>query len=390
MKLTRLAGLVGTLALLATRFVAAEPYEINVMIPLTGTAAFLGQGEQQTLGFAERLINNTGGIAGRPIKFLFEDDQSNPQLAVQLAGEIIAKKPAIMFGSSLVASCRAIAPLMKDGPVDYCFSPGIHPDKGRFVYTSSVSTTDTSDALLRFIRIKGWKRLAVMFSTDATGQDAENGIKELLARSDNKDIELVAVAHFNTTDVSVAAQMETLKAARPQCLIAWSTGTPIATIFRAMLDAGLELPTVTTSANMTYQQMAQYAGFLPKELYFSVAEWVVRDAALMSPAMAAKHAEFYRFFAEIGKKPDISSELAWDASMIATAALRARGDKASAAELHDFIAHLKDFPGVDGVYDFERVPQRGLDVSDSVVARWSPDSKSFDVVSKPGGSPLNP
>jgi branched-chain amino acid transport system substrate-binding protein len=388
MMLARVAGLVGVLALLGTRVDAAEPYEIDVMIPLTGAAAFLGQGEQQTLGFAERLINSTGGIAGRPIKFRFQDDQSNPQLAVQLAGEIIAKKPAIMFGSSLVASCRAIAPLMKDGPVDYCFSPGIHPDKGSHVFTASVSTTDTSDALLRFIRLKGWKRLAVMFSTDATGQDAENGIKEMLARPDNTDIELVATAHFNTTDVSVAAQMETLKAAKPQILIAWATGTPIATIFRAMSDSGLDLPIATSSANMTYQQMAQYAAFLPKELYFSAAEWVMRDASLMTPAMAAKHDEFYRFFAEIGKKPDISSELAWDASMIVAAGLRARGDTASATDLHDFIAHLKDFPGIDGVYDFERVPQRGLDVSDAVLARWSADAKSFDVVSKPGGSPL--
>jgi len=182
--------------------------------------------------------------------------------------------------------------------------------------------------------------------------------------------------------------METLKAAKPQILIAWATGTPIATIFRAMSDSGLDLPIATSSANMTYQQMAQYAAFLPKELYFSAAEWVMRDASLMTPAMAAKHDEFYRFFAEIGKKPDISSELAWDASMIVAAGLRARGDTASATDLHDFIAHLKDFPGIDGVYDFERVPQRGLDVSDAVLARWSADAKSFDVVSKPGGSPL--
>ncbi len=73
---------------------------------------------------------------------------------MQLANDLIAQKPAVMLGSSLVATCRAIAPLMKDGPVDYCLSPGIHPDAGSYVFTASVSTLDLANALVRYFRLQ--------------------------------------------------------------------------------------------------------------------------------------------------------------------------------------------------------------------------------------------
>ncbi len=370
---------------------AAEPFQVPVIMPLTGSVAFLGQGERLVLQFVQAAINAEGGIDGRPLEFTVKDDQSNPQFSVQLANEIIAGKPAVLLGSSLVASCRAIAPLVENGgPVTYCFSPGIHPDKGSYTFTSSVSTIDLIEAQLRYFRLKGWKRVAIIVSTDATGQDAENGIKEKLALPENKDMSLVAVAHFNTGDLSVAAQIETLKAANPQCLIAWSTGTPIATVFRAIADAGLAVPTATTGGNMTYSQMAQYKAFLPKALYFPSAEWVVRDGASLGPGMAASHAAFYGAFDGAGKKPDISSDLAWDPAMIVVAALRKLGPNATGPAVHDYLEHLDHFAGLDGIFNFEKNPQRGLDVSDAIVTRWDAKAETFAVMTKPGGVPIEP
>jgi branched-chain amino acid transport system substrate-binding protein len=227
-----------------------------------------------------------------------------------------------------------------------------------------------------------------MVSTDATGQDAENSVKQVVALPENKDVTLATVAHFNTGDVSVSAQIETVKAADPQAFIAWSTGTPIGTIFRAMSAAGLQLPTATTSGNMTYAQMEQYKEFLPSELYFPVAEWVIRDPQLLAPGMAERHAEFYAAYASVGKKPDISSELSWDPAMIVVAALRKLGTGATAEQVHDYISHLKGYAGVDGVFDFEKIPQRGLDVSNAVITRWNKGTVTWDVVSKPAGVPL--
>ena len=171
----------GALALLlaAAPARAAEPYEIHDMLQaLTGAAAFLGKGVKQAVEVAEGAINASGGINGRaPVKFIFHDDQTSPQIAVQLTADIIAQKPAVILGSTLVAQCRAMAPLMKDGPVDYCFSPGIHPEAGSYVFTSGVSTLDLATALVRYFRLRGLTRIALMFSTDAIGPGCRAGIE---------------------------------------------------------------------------------------------------------------------------------------------------------------------------------------------------------------------
>jgi branched-chain amino acid transport system substrate-binding protein len=383
-----LSVLLSAVAGLASPLRAATPYDINVVLPLTGPGAFLGKGEQQSLQLLEKTVNDTGGLKGQPIHFIFHDDESSPQTGVQLASAIVAEKPAVLLGSSLVAICRAIAPLAKNGPVNYCFSPGLHPDPGAYAFTASVSTTDLADATIRYFRMKGWTRLAFMFSTDATGQDFEQGVRQILALPENKDVKVVAAEHFNPTDAFVSAQIQNIKAANPQAMVAWSTGSPIATIFRGMVQAGLDIPIATTDGNMTYAQMKQYADFLPKQLYIPAGEFIVHDDTLLPPAVAKVHDDFYKAFASIGAKPDEPSELAWEPAMIIVQALRTLGTQATAQQIHDYIIHLKDYAGADGVYDFAKVPQRGLSVDNAVVTLWDQKAVGWTVVSKPGGTPL--
>jgi branched-chain amino acid transport system substrate-binding protein len=368
----------------------SHAYDINAVLPLTGGASFLGKEEQQALQLAEPFINKSGGIKGQPVHFNFYDDQSNPQIGVQLSGRVIAGKPAVVLGSSLVAVCNAMAPLMQNGPAMYCFSPGIHPPKGSYVFTSSISTLDLADAMIRYFRLKGWTRLAFMTSADATGQDAEHGLDEVASRPENKDITVVERAHFNTTDVSVAAQIEHIKAASPQALIAWSTGTPIATVFKGIIQAGLDIPIGTTNGNMTYAQMTQYAAFLPKQLYIGAPEWVQHAGVItLDPAVEKAQQQFFDTFQAANVKPDIAATLAWDPAMIVIDALRHLGPEASAQQVRDYIAGLHGFAGINGIYDLTKIPQRGLDVEGAVMTLWSPAHQTWELVSKPTGIPLS-
>jgi branched-chain amino acid transport system substrate-binding protein len=390
-----IAGLTLSLgaALTALPAGAQTPYEIHVMLALTGGGAFLGQAEQKSLQLAEKVVNETGGIQGTPVKFTFHDDQTSPQVAVQVANEILATKPQVLLGSSIVATCSAIGPLMQSGPVEYCFSPGIHPSGGSYVFTASVSTHDLAIALVRYFRMKGWTKLAIMTSTDASGQDAENNLKEVVAMPENKDkgVSIVENAHFNTSDVSVTAQIERVKAAKPQAFIAWSTGAPVATVFRGIQQAGLDIPVGTTDGNMTYAQMNQFAAFLPKRLYIPASQWVALEnpTIKLDPAVQKAQQAYYKVFKDAGLQPEVSSELAWEPAMIVIDALRKLGTKANATQIRDYIAHLKGFAGVNGIYDFTKTAQRGLDIDNAVVTSWNPQSKLWEPVSKLTGIPLD-
>jgi branched-chain amino acid transport system substrate-binding protein len=394
MNITRV-GLFCTLLILAASasclpILAADPYVISVVLPLTGAASFLGKAEQKSIEQAEAFLNKSNGIQNRPVHFVFYDDQSSPQTAVQLATEIVASKPTVVLGSAVVAMCNAMAPLMRRGPVLYCLSPGIYPTAGGFIFTSSVSTRDLAAAQVRFFRIHGQTKLALITSTDASGQDARKNIKELLSAPENKDVQLVGESSFNPSDVSAAAQIQRIKGEQPQALIAWSTGASIGTVFKAIVDAGLDIPVATTDGNMTFAQMRQYADILPKELYIPSPDWPTGSRSDVPMEVNNAKRQFFAAFVGTGTSPDAASTFAWDPTMLVVHALNQIGPDSSADQLRDFLSKLKGFSGINGIYDFVRVPQRGLDENNVVITRWISSKNMWEIVSKPRGEPLTP
>ncbi|MGH8009910.1 MAG: ABC transporter substrate-binding protein [Candidatus Binatia bacterium] len=367
----------------------AETLDINVVLPLTGGGAFLGKAEQQALQLYEKAAA-TETVHGKQIKFIFHDDQSSPQIAVQLVNSIKAGAPPVIIGSAVSGLCNAMGPLVRSGPVLYCLSPSINPKPGEFVFSSSVSTKGLAEGLLKYFRDRGWKNIGLITSTDATGQDAYKNITASVGKGegDLSDIKIVAEAQFNPTEVSASALVQRIKGANPDAVIAWSTGAPIGTIFKAIRDAGFDVPVGTTDGNMTYAQMEQYSSFLPKELYIPAPHWLKSEKGDASPKVAAAKAAFYKAFESANVKPDGPSTFAWDPALLVVSALKAMPAKADADALRNYLNNLQDFGGINGVYDFKRDPQRGLDKSNVVITRWDTAGGTWVPVSDVGGTPL--
>lgn len=362
------------------------PYQINVIMPLTGFGAFIGQTSQKTLRIVEDIVNKQGGVKGRPIQFVFYDDQTNPQLSVQLTNQILAKKPPFMMGSMLSAMCRAMLPLFNNGPELYCLTPAIYPTPGGWVLSSNISTRDLIFGTIRYLRERGWKRIARLTTTDASGQDSDHDVAEALKLPENKDVTIVADEHFNPPDVSVAAQMARIKARNPQALIIWAPGTPFATALRAVHDSGLdELPIATTSANMVYSQMKQYAAFMPKNVYFQACGYSADEART-----AAGYAKVKVYEAAMKANniyPDFQSGISWDPAMIMVDALRTLGTDATAEQFRNYLNNLHDYAGISGIYDFRKDPH-GITIDDMIMMRWDTTKNVWVKASKFGAHPL--
>jgi branched-chain amino acid transport system substrate-binding protein len=385
--------LVAALVLAAIGFVLRPvgaqpaPIEINAILALTGPAAFIGTGEKQALGLIEALTNAAGGIKGRPISFAIVDDESNPQVTLQLTQALIAKKVPVILGPSFTATCLAIGPVVaKTGPVDYCFSPSISPAAGSFQYSSTVATHEDAIALLRYYRARGWTKIALMTTTDASGQQFEAYFNEALTLPENKSVTLVSREHWAPADLNVTAQAERIKAAVPQAMIGWSAGTPTGTLLRGLHDAGVDIPISCGNGNMVYSQLALYASFLPTQLYFPGRRSLVQDPAA-PPAIIAAQTRYFDAYKSINVKPNLVSTLAWDPAMLVLDALRKLGPDATADQLNDFIQHQNGWAGINGFYNFTNGSQRGLGIDDVVIDRWDPAKSEFVVVSKPGGTP---
>ena len=366
--------------------------DIPVVLPLTGNAAFLGQVERDALQIEETVVNSRGGIRGASLHYIFHDDQSSPQVAVQLANQIAAQHPAVVLGSAIVAMCNAMTPIfssLPNGPVQYCFSPGIHPASGTKSFSGFISTRDLAVALVRYFRGRGLTRLAMLTSTDASGQDGRVGFQDALQLPENRGVRIVAAEKFGPTDLSASAQIERIKASGAQALIAWTSGAPFGTVLKSVTQSGLDIPVATTDANMTRAQMEQYASFLPREALFMSSEWPEHHGILtLPPAVEATQQLMLAGYRAAGKSVDIGTGLAWDPGLLVVAAYSKLGPQASAEQIRAFLAGTRGWAGINGTYDFVAVPQRGLDVTSAVVTRWQPDKSTWVIVSKSGGDPL--
>ena len=363
--------------------------DLDVIVPLTGTFSFIGKQEQTALQIGQQVVNRAGGVRGRAVNFKYYDDQSNPQFAVQLTKEVIERKSPILLGTSVTASCNAMLPLVRSGPVTYCFSPGVHPPEGSYMFSGSLSTRDAQSALIRYARLRGWTRIAIITSTDATGQDGERGLEEAMKYPENTGLTLVEQTRFNLTDLNVAAQVERTKAAKPQVIIVWTVGTTLATVLKSLIQGGVDLPIATSPGNMTYAQMRQYADFLPKELYMPSPQWPAESPGVkLDPSVVKAKDTFFSALSAANVEADSAATLSWDPMMILIDSLREVGPEANAEQIAEHVRGLRNYPGINGLYDFQKVPQRGIGEDSAVITRWRPDLKTWQIVSQPTGIPV--
>jgi branched-chain amino acid transport system substrate-binding protein len=379
-----LFGLLGAPAVPQT----AEPYTIDVIINQSGPNAYVGSLYATVFRVFEKYINAHGALNGRPVHFNLLDDQTNVQTAVQLAAQVIAKHPVVMFGGTQTAACAAVASLVKNGPVDFCISPGYFPEKGSYAFASSASLHYTIAGELKFLRLKGYRKVAVINATDATGVSSDKTLTEVFALPENRDVKVVSWQHFDPSDLNVSAQVVRIKEAAPDAIICYAGGASFGTVLRSLNDAGMHAPVITSSANINIAQLDQYKSFLPTDLYFNGLVYNARDELPKGSQRDAVDA-FLDAFKASGESVTPGSGFPWDPAWITINALRKLGPSATSEQLRDYILGLHGFDGAMGTYDFRIGDQHGLTDTSLIVVKWDPVARAFPVVSKRGGEPLS-
>jgi branched-chain amino acid transport system substrate-binding protein len=112
------------------------------------------------------------------------------------------------------------------------------------------------------------------------------------------------------------------------------------------------------------------------------------DVLRFDPRVEQAQHRFYSVLDEAKVPVDIVAAHAWDPGMMIVGALRKLGPSATAEQVRDSLSSLSDWPGVNGVYDFTKVPQRGLDVHSAVITRWDAAVRRWVIANEAGGAPI--
>jgi len=151
---------------------AADPIRLGAVLPLTGPSAATGTQQQRGLQFAMTRFNAAGGLAGRPIEILFEDNQAKPDQSVLAFNKLadLNKVPVIFSGYS--GPTLAMAPLASRRKI-LLVNGAAQADRLATASLYLINTLpvikDEVAVLARYLVETGKKRAAILFQNDAAG-----------------------------------------------------------------------------------------------------------------------------------------------------------------------------------------------------------------------------
>src|SRR6266550_3748839 len=106
-------GVTAALAVaLASNVYAADPIQVGVVTPLSGSYAPIGKQVRWGAELAVKEINAAGGVKGRPFELLFEDEEANPPVAVRKSEKLLQQdKVDLLTGTVNSGSTLAVGQL---------------------------------------------------------------------------------------------------------------------------------------------------------------------------------------------------------------------------------------------------------------------------------------
>jgi urea transport system substrate-binding protein len=121
--LTSSAGLVAAAAFPMPALLAADPVKIGVVQPFSGGLELFGGQAKLGLDLAAAEINAAGGIMGRPVELIYEDDKTDPKTAVEKTTSLIRKDGVLAVSGPITSNNRdAMMPTLSRAKVPLLYA----------------------------------------------------------------------------------------------------------------------------------------------------------------------------------------------------------------------------------------------------------------------------
>ncbi len=357
----------------------AKAYKVGVIVSLSGTAAPLGQSEQRSINLLKDQLDESGGIDGGRVEFLFEDDQSDPLKATQAMNKLVTQEGvSAIVGSSTTGASLAMAPeaLKKQVPV-VCMAAGTKLTQPVQKWLFSVAPSDSlvmRKVLLYFRDDIKVKNVAVLYDSNAYGT---GGAEEFKSAAPGYGIKVVASESYGSADTDMTPQLTKIAGTNAQAILVWGTNPGPASIAKNMQQLGIKLPFVGSSG-IANKKFIELAGAGAEGVVFPASR-IILPQTIKDEAWSKAVSELSdRYRKKYNMEMDTFAAHGWDAANMVVNAMKKAGTESSA--IRDEIEKTRDYAGADGVFTYSPKDHAGLKVDALVMVRitggqWVPAVK---------------
>ncbi|GGF58598.1 branched chain amino acid ABC transporter substrate-binding protein [Azorhizobium oxalatiphilum] len=336
------------LALTGATAYAADPIKIGFFAPLTGNVANFGERFRESVQLYEDQVNAAGGIDGRKLEVVFEDDRNSPKEAASIAQKF-ANTPGLVavIGSFSTTASLAAAPILTEAKIPQISPSSSHPDWPKFSpYTFRQNVRQDQLAPLHaeivLDKLKG-KRIAIPYFQDDWGLVTANTTK---AAIEKRGGEVVLVEPIAPNSRDFRPLVSKIKSLNPDVIFLPVHYQEASAFVQQLRQAGVTTPIGAPDplSNPKFLELAgkDAEGVLLYTMFFA-------DNPKVKSYVDAYKAKYNRL-------PDQYSALAYDSVAVAVNGVKAMlksGKPLTGENVRDAIATAPAYEGLTGVTKYD-------------------------------------
>jgi branched-chain amino acid transport system substrate-binding protein len=325
-----------------------DKVRIGVFMSTTGSTANFGISSVNGIKMAADEINAAGGINGKQVELLVQDDRSDASEAATIVTKFVTQDQVhAVIGE--VASSRSIAaaPIAQNAKIPMLTPSSTNPEvtkKGDFIFRSCFIDPYQGAAIAQFAaKTLGAKTAAIMVDRKndySTG--LEKVINETFTRFGGK---IVATQSYQEGDQDFNAQLTSLKGSNPEVIFVPGYYNDVGLIAKQARDKGIMVPLIGGDG-WDSEQLYKIGGTALNGSYFTN-----HYSPYDTEPKVVKFVNDYK--KRYNSTPDALAATAYDAANIMFDAIK-RSKSLSGPDIRDALAATNAFPGVTGTVTFNQ------------------------------------
>ena len=242
---TFLKGLVGAAALAVTGLpaLAQDTIKIGEINHYKRMAAF-AEPYKMGIELALEEVNAAGGVLGKPLEFIFRDDQGEPGEAIKIAEELMSRDGAVMLTGTILSNVGlAISSLAAEKKFLYLASEPladsiVWASGNDYTFRLRTSTYMQAAMLAEQAAQSDAVRYATIAPNYAYGKEAVEAFKKVLTTL-KPDVEFVTEQWPALFKIDAGAEVQALERSKPDAVFNVTFGTDLAKLVREGTTRGV-------------------------------------------------------------------------------------------------------------------------------------------------------
>ena len=322
-----------------------DTIKVGEFASLTGKEATFGTSAHEGTLLAVEQINEKGGVLGKKIELITEDDQTKAGEPANAVNKLISKDGVIAVLGE-VASSRSLeaAPICQQNKIPMISPASTNPtvtQQGDYIFRVCFNDTFQGGALANFASgtLKA-KKVAIFtdVKSDYSKGLAKNFKEKYLSSGGKVGVEL----DFNGGDKDFKGQLTTIKNDAPDAIFLPGYYNDVALICIQAKQLGMNIP-IFGGDGWESESLLSIGGEAMEGHYFSTHCSIEQPTPEMTSFVEAYKKRFN------GKTPDAMAVLGYDSALVLADSIKRAGTTDGAA-LRDAIAATKDFSGASGKF----------------------------------------